>query len=73
MKTKIIKVEFPFYGKYQENQKIEFMYLDKLCSAIVTRKALDRFGVDYLVVGQEISIVKNFKNNKSCYVVTGVY
>ena len=73
MKTKIKTVEYPFYGKYQENQLITFDYFGKECSAVVTRNARDRLRIDNLGVNQEIEIVKNIKNHKIVYVVTKVY
>jgi len=73
MKTKIKSVEYPFYGKYQENQLITFDYFGRDCSAVVTRNARNKLKVHNLIEGQEIQIVKNIKNQKIVYVVTKVY
>jgi len=73
MKVKIKSTEFPFYGKYQENQLITFDYFGKECSAIVTKKARDFFKIHHLQVNREIEVIKNIKNNKICYIVRKLY
>lgn len=73
MKVKVLKSEFPFYGKYENNQVVHFDYFGRKVNAIITANALKFFNVIKVNVGDELEVVRNVTNKKISYVVRKIY
>ena len=74
MKTKIIEISKPLEGKFTDNIVVSFEYFNRIVSAIVTDNSLKKyFKRESLSVGQDIEVMKGFKNNKIQYRLVKIY